>query len=75
MIYGPLKYEGGPFILDLYIVEFDMPGEQLRQLVANLAKIGSAFYPPASPAAGVLAQLAGSFIGDQQEDRLYHYTT
>lgn len=73
-IYGPLKYDGGPFILDLYIVEMDTPGEQLKQLMSNLAAIGSTFYPPAAPIAGPLATLAGTLIKDDQDDRAYHYT-
>lgn len=73
-IYGPLKYEGNSFIIDLYIVEFDQPSEQLKQLVANLSEIGSTFYPPAAPIAGAVSKLAGSLITDQQEDRIFHYT-
>lgn len=74
-IYGPLKYDGGPFILDLYVVEMDAPGEQLRQLLTNLAAIGSTFYPPAAPIAGPIAQLAGTLITDDQDDRAYHHTS
>lgn len=73
-IYGPFTYDGGPFILDLYMIEMDTPGEQLRQLLSNLAAIGATFYPPASPFSGPLAQLAGTFIEDDQDDRAYHYT-
>ena len=73
-IYGPLKYEGSPFMLDLYVIELDTPGEQMRQLVSNLAAIGSTFYPPASPLAGPLAKLANTFITDDQDDKAYHYT-
>ena len=73
-IYGPLTYDGGPFVLDLYVIEMDTPGPQLRQLLSNLAAIGSTFYPPASPIAGPLAQLAGTLIKDDQDDRAYHYT-
>lgn len=73
-IYGPLAYKGNPFILDVYIVEMDTPGPQLRQLLANLAAIGSTFYPPASPLVGPLAQLAGTLITDDQDDRAYHFT-
>lgn len=73
-IYGPITYDGGPFILDLYMIEMDTPGEQLRQLLANLAAIGATFYPPAAPIAGPIAQLAGTLITDDQDDRAYHYT-
>lgn len=73
-IYGPLTYDGGPFVLDMYVIEMDTPGPQLRQLLSNLAAIGSTFYPPASPIAGPLAQLAGTLIKDDQDDRAYHYT-
>lgn len=73
-IYGPLTYDGGPFVLDLYVIEMDTPGAQLRQLLSNLAAIGATFYPPAAPVAGPLAQLAGTLIKDDQDDRAYHYT-
>ncbi|WP_432454910.1 hypothetical protein ACRRS0_05485 [Agarivorans sp. QJM3NY_29] len=73
-IYGPLKYNGNNFVIDLYIVEFDKPGEQLKQLIKNLSELGSTFYPPASPLSGALSQLAGSLVTDQQEDRVFHYT-
>lgn len=73
-IYGPLTYGGNPFVLDIYMVEIDTPGPQLRQLLSNLAAIGSTFYPPASPLAGPLARLAGTLIADDQDDRAYHFT-
>ena len=73
-LYGPLTYRGHALVLDLYIVELDQSGEQLRQLVSNLAQIGKTFYPPASPVAGPLAQLAGTLIGDQQDDRALRFT-
>lgn len=73
-VYGPLKYEGNPFILDLYVIEFDMPGEQLKQIISNVVKMGSTFYPPAAPIAGALGQIASSFITDEQDDRAYHHT-
>ncbi len=73
-IYGPLKYEGSPFILDLYVVELDAPGAQQKQLISNLAAIGATFYPPSSPFVGPLAKLANTFITDDQDDRAFHYT-
>lgn len=73
-IYGPLRYGGKPFTLDIYIIEMDTPGPQLRQLLANLAQIGSTAYPPAHPLAGPLAQLAGTLITDDQDDRVYHFS-
>ncbi len=73
-IYGPIKYDGGPFILDLYVIEMDTPGEQQRQMLSNLASIGATFYPPASPLAGPLATLARTLITDNQDDIAYHYT-
>ncbi len=74
-IYGPLKYDGGPFILDLYVVEMDRPSQQLKQLLTNLTNIGSTFYPPSAPIVSPLAQLAGTLIDDDQDDRSYHYTS
>lgn len=73
-VYGPLKYDGKPFVLDLYIVEFDTPGPQLKKLVANLAELGGTFYPPSAPITGALSTLASALITDHQEDRAYHHT-
>ena len=73
-VYGPQKYQGFPFWLDLYILEFDQPGDQLRKLVENMAAIGQTAYPPAAPYAEPLAKLAGSLIADNQDDKLYHFT-
>ena len=68
-LYGPLTYKGYPVIIDLYAVDLDRPGPQLRQMLENLAKIGSVAYPPGTPIAGALAQLAGTLIADDQETK------
>ncbi len=73
-LYGPATYTGFPVIIDLYAVELDRPGPQLRQMLENLAKIGSVAYPPGTPIAGALAQLAGTLIADDQDDKAYHFT-
>ncbi len=73
-IYGPIRYHGGPLVLDMHVVELDQPGPQLKQLLSNLAEIGSVAYPPASPIASPLAQLAGTLITDDQDDRAYRHT-
>jgi hypothetical protein len=73
-LYGPLTYNGYPVVIDLYAVDLDRPGPQLRQMLENLAKIGSVAYPPGTPIAGALAQLAGTLIADDQDDKAYHHT-
>jgi hypothetical protein len=73
-LYGPATYTGFPVVIDLYAVELDRPGPQLRQMLENLAKIGSVAYPPGTPIAGALAQLAGTLISDDQDDKAYHFT-
>jgi hypothetical protein len=73
-LYGPLTYKGHPVVIDLYAVDLDRPGPQLRQMLENLAKIGSVAYPPGTPIAGALAQLAGTLIADDQDDKAYHHT-
>jgi hypothetical protein len=73
-LYGPMEYKGNALVIDLYIVELDLRGEQLRALIANLAAIGATFSVPASPLAGPLAELAGSLIADEQDDRHLHFT-
>ncbi len=73
-LYGPLTYRGFPVVLDLYVLDLDRPGPQLRQMLANLAKIGTVAYPPGTPIAGALAQLAGTLISDDQDDKAYHFT-
>lgn len=73
-LYGPLTYRGFPVVIDLYVIDLDRPGPQLRQILSNLAKLGSIAYPPGTPIAGALAQLAGTLITDDQDDKAFHFT-
>jgi len=73
-VYGPLAYKGNNFILDLYIVEFDQPGEQLKKLISNIKDLSKTFYPPSSPAANVISQMASTLITDEQDDIAFHYS-
>ena len=73
-VYGPMTYNGNPFKLDIYIIELDESGAQVRQMLGSLASLGKTFYPPAHPAAGVLSALADTFIKDDQDDNAFTYS-
>ncbi|MFV3325114.1 hypothetical protein ACNFG0_01440 [Pseudomonas sp. NY15372] len=73
-IYGPISYTGKPLKIDLYMIELDESGEQIKQLLSNLATLGQTFYPPAHPAATVLTTLADTFIRDDQDDNIFTYS-
>lgn len=73
-VYGPMTYNGNPFKLDIYIIELDESGAQVRQMLGSLASLGKTFYPPAHPAANVLSALADTFIKDDQDDNAFTYS-
>lgn len=73
-IYGPITYTGNPFKIDIYMIELDESGPQIKQLLGSLATLGQTFYPPAHPAATVLTTLADSFIGDDQDDNIFTFS-
>lgn len=73
-LYGPITYKGNTLRLDVYIVELDMPGAQLRQLTKTLASLGTTFYPPAHPVTPILSTLADTFIQDDQDDNVFSFS-
>ncbi len=73
-VYGPMTYNGNPFKLDVFIIELDESGAQVRQMLGSLANLGKTFYPPAHPAASVLSALADTFIKDEQDDNAFTYS-
>jgi hypothetical protein len=68
-VYGPVKYTGKPFALDIRMIEMDVDGDELRALMGNLAGAGAALYPPASPVLSVLNGMGKTFIQDDQNDQ------
>lgn len=73
-VYGPLDFKGNNLVIDIYIIEFDQPGEQLKSILKTLSDLGGTFYPPASPLSGALAQMSNDLITNNQDDRTLHFT-
>lgn len=68
-VYGPKTYDGGPFFMDLAILELDNDeSEQSRQLLQELANIGSAAYAPGTPVLNLLNTLGGALLGANGDD-------
>lgn len=68
-LYGPKTYDGGTFFMDLAIMELDNDeNEQGRQLLQELAKIGSAAYAPGTPVLNLLNSLGGALLGANGDD-------
>ncbi|QFT22008.1 hypothetical protein FIV02_10515 [Pseudomonas sp. THAF187a] len=68
-IYGPKTYEGGSFFMDWAILELDNDESvQSRQLLQELAKIGSAAYAPGTPVLNLLNTLGGALLGTNGDD-------
>jgi hypothetical protein len=68
-LYGPKSYEGGTFFMDLAIMELDNDeNEQGRQLLQELAKVGSAAYAPGTPVLNLLNTLGGALLGANGDD-------
>jgi len=68
-VYGPKTYEGGSFFMDWAILELDNDeSAQSRQLLQELAKIGSAAYAPGTPVLNLLNTLGGAMLGANGDD-------
>lgn len=68
-VYGPKSYDGGPFFMDLAVLELDNDeSEQSRQLLQELANIGSAAYAPGTPVLNLLNTLGGALLGANGDD-------
>ena len=73
-IYGPITYNGGPFALDLYVIEIDAETPQIKALLGTLASLGSIVYAPASPALGVLNTIGGALLDGEQDDTDFRFS-
>lgn len=68
-VYGPKTYEGGSFFMDWAILELDNDeSAQSRQLLQELARIGSAAYAPGTPVLNLLNTLGGALLGANGDD-------
>lgn len=73
-VYGPIKYDGGPLIIQISILEIDSPSEQQKNLLTTLAAAGKKAYPPASAALSVLDKVGGSLLAGSSDDIIFRYT-
>lgn len=73
-LYGPVKYEGHPLILQMHVVELDEAEAVAQQsLLKSLANLGAAAYPPASSALSVLDKVGSAFLSGQQDDLMFDF--
>jgi len=73
-VYGPIKYQGGPLIVKLTIIELDSLSEQEVGLINTLAEAGKKAYPPASKVLSVLDSLGQSLLQSNTDDVTFRYT-
>ena len=73
-VYGPIKYKGGPLIIQISIIELDNLTEQQKNLLSTLADMGKKAYPPASDALQVLDTVGSSLLAGSSDDILFRYT-
>lgn len=73
-VYGPIKYKGGPLIIQISILELDDLSEQQKNLLTTLAATGKKAYPPASSALSVLDKVGASLMSSSSDDIIFRYT-
>ncbi|GLR71787.1 hypothetical protein [Agaribacter marinus] len=73
-VYGPIKYEGGPLIIQLTIVELDDPSDQQKAMLQSLASAGKQLYPPASDVLTVLDSVGSAILSNSSDDILFRYS-
>ncbi len=73
-VYGPIKYKGGPLIIQISIIELDDLSDQQKNLLNVLADMGKKAYPPASAALQVLDTVGSSLLAGSNDDILFRYT-
>lgn len=68
-VYGPKSYDGGTFFMDLAVMELDNEeNKQGRQLLQEMARIGSAAYAPGTPVINLLNTLGGALLSANGDD-------
>lgn len=74
-IYGPITYNGGPLLLDIYIVRLkNENGEINKGLMSVLANWGRIVFPPASPFLEYFNQLGTAILNSPNNEIVFHYT-
>lgn len=75
-LYGPKKYEGNPFYLQLWIMELDQEeNAKAKNLLKSIAAAGTTVYPPASPALAILNSIGASLLEGPSDDIEFQYQT
>lgn len=68
-IYGPIKYNGNPLVLEFTVMELDIgEAQQVKALLSTLANLGAKAYVPASPVLKTLDALGGQLLSGEQDD-------
>ncbi|NMC48714.1 MAG: hypothetical protein GYA47_04695 [Desulfovibrio sp.] len=75
-VYGPVKYDGYPLAMQIYIIEMDAGDSKLKPLLQTMASIGSSLYAPAAPILSLLDSLGSAILSGNTDDIImcYHMT-
>lgn len=74
-IYGPITYNGGPLMLDIYIIRLkNEKGEINKGLMNLLANWGRIVFPPASPFLEYFNQLGTAILNSPNNEIVFRYT-
>jgi len=73
-VYGPIKYEGGPLILQLTIIERDDLSNQEIAMLSSLSDEGKKLYPPASKTLSLLDTLGKSLLAQSSDDVIFRHS-
>lgn len=74
-IYGPIKYKGGPFVIQFTILELDNAElKGAKNMLKALSVLGQKSYPPSSGVLKVLDTIGSSFLSNESNDREFKYT-
>ncbi len=73
-VYGPIKYEGGPLVIQITIIELDDPSDQQKAMLKSLSSAGQKMYPPASEVLTVLDSVGSAILSNSSDDVLFRYS-
>lgn len=73
-VYGPIKYEGGPLVIQITIIELDDPSDQQKAMLKSLSSAGQKLYPPASVVLTVLDSIGSAILSNSSDDVLFRYS-
>lgn len=74
-IYGPIKYEGGPLMIQVHAIELDISSPSQKKLFSSLANLGKDYYAPASKVLSALETLGSTLTTSTNgNDSIFRHT-